>query len=302
MKKLHFFSRFTAKPLFRAGALCALAACACPMLAQAQSVRDAFFPPKAASQGGSSVEPAPAAAQGPSIAVSPQAPVYAPPPAKAQYMGINPSETEARAKRTYDRLVQKFGDGPLSQKIGNSLERLSAAQKEFRIVICMDFVYKDRNNDSMLVFEEYAEPQLKDWALADPAKKGVVDKAQYEAYYSPKVEQAVRENPGSEKMIRKYAKINIERSFNFLDANHDGYLTRQEFLKRMVDGFALLDKNRDGAVDLNEYSNGLVSNGDMEQALAEAKERVAIERKADEEAERKEREKAAAAKPESPKP
>ena len=191
---------------------------------------------------------------------------------------------ELRAFKLYESLTQRNANARLIAPLGNNIERLKAAQKEFRIVIGMDFADKDKNHDGVLPFEEYAHLQLNDWFQADPLKKGFITEKEWDAYYEVKILEVIAREPKSEPTIRASATKNLARAFHFLDSNNNHQLTRDEFLKRLVDSFSALDKNKDGLLSISEYTNGVIPDEDLQLTIADAKARLAIEAEANQKA------------------
>ena len=65
--------------------------------------------------------------------------------------------------------------------------------------------------------------------------------------------------PDAAKPPPKYSAADIERAFNFIDANKDGKLSRQEAagFRNVAKHFDAADTNKDGTLSLTEFGNAL---------------------------------------------
>lgn len=71
--------------------------------------------------------------------------------------------------------------------------------------------------------------------------------------------EAAAPQPEPVKPPPRYSATDIERVFNFMDANHDGQLSRQEAagFKNVARHFDAADTNQDGVLSLTEFANAL---------------------------------------------
>lgn len=65
--------------------------------------------------------------------------------------------------------------------------------------------------------------------------------------------------PDTVRLPPKYSAADIERAFNFMDANKDGNLSREEAagFPNVAKHFDAADTNKDGTLSLTEFGNAL---------------------------------------------
>lgn len=118
----------------------------------------------------------------------------------------------------------------------------------------------DMNEDGQVTLEEATERRGDIFYTFDENDDGMLSAQDYTAFDAARAAdhegqefgmQGGRGNGNSGQGNQQRASVGMEMVFN--DVDGDGFVSREEFLSRSVDWFALLDKNGDGVVTVEDF-------------------------------------------------
>ncbi|MHB8108899.1 MAG: EF-hand domain-containing protein [Syntrophorhabdaceae bacterium] len=144
-------------------------------------------------------------------------------------------------------------------------------ENEMQEAVAQRYKDEDANKDARLTVDEYQAARQKNFDDADTKKDGVVTVEQWAVYWcgaakgADKVKKPVKmgRKASRPKLMdkNKDGKLSQDECVLFwagrfidLDADHDGKLTREEYLGKMKDMAKTMDINGDGVIVIEEYN------------------------------------------------
>lgn len=109
----------------------------------------------------------------------------------------------------------------------------------------------DGNEDGQVTLEEATERRGDIFVTFDENDDGFISAEEYMAFDEARAADHEGENAGAGKRNGRRASVGMELDFN--DVDNDGRVSREEFLARTADWFAILDRNGDGVVTTGDF-------------------------------------------------
>lgn len=112
----------------------------------------------------------------------------------------------------------------------------------------------DGDDDGQVTLAEVTERRSDIFNTFDENDDGVLSAADYVLFDETRAADQASEDHGQGGKGEKRASVGMTLDFN--DINQDGAVSREEFITRTADWFALIDRNGDGVVTTADFGRG----------------------------------------------